>query len=123
MDKVKSYKDLKVWQKSMVLVNDTYKLTAKFPAEEKFGIQSQIRRASVSIPSNIAEGHSRWYRKEFLHHLSISYGSLAELETQLLVAAELQFFKQDEVQSLFEKTTEIGKMIYGLRKKLKTTNP
>ena len=123
MDKVKSYGDLKVWQKSMALVTDVYKVTSKLPSEEKFGLQSQIRRSAVSIPSNIAEGHNRWYRKEFLHHLSISYGSLAELETQLLITVELRFIKHDEVQSIFEKTSEIGKMINGLRKKLKTTNP
>ena len=120
---VKNYRDLLIWQKSIALVTDVYKLTSKLPSEEKFGLQSQIRRAAVSIPSNIAEGHSRWYRKEFLHHLSISYGSLAELETQLLIAEELRFIKQDEVQSILEKTTEIGKMINGLRKKLKTTSP
>ena len=123
MKGVKNYRDLKVWQKSIVLVTDVYKLTSKLPSEEKFGLQSQIHRAAISIPSNIAEGHSRWYRKEFLHHLSISYGSLAELETQLLIAEKLQFIKHDEVQSIFEKTTEIGKMINGLRKKLKITNP
>ncbi|NHZ87398.1 MAG: four helix bundle protein [Planctomycetia bacterium] len=120
---VKNYKDLLVWKKSMTLVTNVYKIVEKLPSEEKYGLKSQIRRSAVSIPSNIAEGHSRWYRKEFLHHLSISYGSIAELETQLLIAAELRFIKQDEVQSIFEKTTEIGKMINGLRKKLKTTNP
>jgi four helix bundle protein len=107
----------------MALVTKVYKLVEKLPSDEKFGLQSQIKRSAVSIPSNVAEGHSRWYRKEFLHHLSISYGSLAELETQLLIAVELQFIKQDGVQSIFEKTNEIGKMINGLRKKLKTTNP
>ena len=120
---IKNYRDLLVWQKSMTLVADVYKITSKLPSEERFGLQSQIRRAAVSIPSNIAEGHSRWYRKEFLHHLSISYGSLAELETQLLIAEKLLFIKQGEVQSVLEKTTEIGKMINGLRKKLKVTNP
>ena len=120
---VKNYRDLLVWQKSMALVTDVYKVTSKLPSEEKFGLQSQIKRSAVSIPSNIAEGHSRWYKKEFLHHLSISYGSLAELETQLLIAVKLQFIKQDKVQSILEKTTEIGKIINGLRKKLKTTNP
>jgi four helix bundle protein len=107
----------------MALVTEVYKLVEKLPSDEKFGLQSQIKRSAVSIPSNIAEGHSRWYRKEFLHHLSISYGSLAELETQLLITVELQFIKQDGVQSIFEKTNEIRKMINGLRKKLKTTNP
>ncbi len=107
----------------MALVTEVYKLVEKLPSDEKFGLQSQIKRSAVSIPSNIAEGHSRWYRKEFLHHLSISYGSLTELETQLLITVELQFIKQDGVQSIFEKTNEIGKMINGLRKKLKTTNP
>ncbi len=120
---VKNYRDLLVWQKSMTLVTNVYKLIENLPSEEKYGLQSQIKRSAISIPSNIAEGHSRWYKKEFLHHLSISYGSLAELETQLLIAAELRFIKQDEFQFIFEKTTEIGKMINGLRKKLKITNP
>ncbi len=120
---IKNYIDLLVWQKSMILVTEVYKLVKNLPSDEKFGLQSQIKRSAVSIPSNIAEGHSRWYKKEFLHHLSISYGSLAELETQLLIAERLRFIKHDEVQSVLEKTTEIGKMINGLRKKLKTTNP
>lgn len=120
---VKNYRDLLVWQKSMLLVTEVYKLVENLPSDEKFGLQSQIKRSAVSIPSNIAEGHGRWYKKEFLHHLSISYGSLAELETQLLITVELRFIKHNEVQSVLEKTTEIGKMINGLRKKLKFPNP
>ena len=118
-----NHKDLKVWNKSIHLVIKIYNLTKSLPSDEKFGLNSQIKRSAVSIPSNIAEGHSRWYRKEFLHHLSISYGSLAELETQLQIVIDLQFIKSDQVKSIFEQTTELGKMINGLRKKLKLANP
>jgi four helix bundle protein len=83
---VQSYRELIVWQKAMKLVQSIYSLTKDFPKEEVYALTSQIRRAAVSIPSNIAEGQGRDSTKEFLHHLSIAYGSLMEVETQILIA-------------------------------------
>jgi four helix bundle protein len=88
--KLKSYKDLLVWQKSMALVKDMYRLTHSFPPDERFGLVSQLRRAAVSVPSNIAEGQSRHTSGEFVQFLSHAEGSLAELETQILIAVELE---------------------------------
>src|SRR5574341_119035 len=87
--KVKSYRDLLVWQKAMLLAKEIYLLTSKFPAEEKFGLTAQMRRAAVSVPSNIAEGHARQGTKEYLQFLSHAGGSLAELDTQTLLAINL----------------------------------
>ena len=83
---VKSYRDLRVWQAAMNLVEQVYRLTRAFPKQETYGFSSQMQRAAVSIPSNIAEGHTREHLKEYLHHLSIAQASLAELETQLEIA-------------------------------------
>lgn len=88
-----SYKDLIIWQKAMALVKEVYRLTKYFPKSEVFGLVSQMRRAAVSIPSNIAEGYGRKSRKEFHHFLSIALGSAAELETQILLAESLDFLK------------------------------
>jgi four helix bundle protein len=89
--KVKNYRELIVWQKAMDLVEGVYKSSKGFPREEVYALTSQIRRAAVSIPSNIAEGQGRRSTAEFLHHLSIAHGSLRETETQILVAARLEF--------------------------------
>ena len=92
--KVKSYQDLETWQQAMSLVVEVYRVTKLFPKEELFGLTSQLRRAAVSIPSNIAEGQGRTSTKEFLHHLSIAYGSLCEAETQILIAKKLDYLGQ-----------------------------
>ena len=89
--KTSSFKDLIVWQKSILLVKQIYKLTSVFPADEKFGLISQLRRAAVSIPSNIAEGQARRTTGDFIHFVSNAEGSVAEVETQLIIAAELSF--------------------------------
>ena len=89
------YSELVVWQKAMDLVTDIYKVTAMFPAEERYGLSSQARRAAVSIPSNIAEGHGRKYTVAYINHLSIAFGSLMELETQIQIAARLGFIGND----------------------------
>ncbi|MFA6921449.1 MAG: four helix bundle protein [Gallionella sp.] len=115
-----NHSDLVVWQKAMDLVTDTYKITAAFPVEERFGLASQARRAAVSIPSNIAEGHGRKSTAAYLNHLSIAYGSLMELETQIQIALRLNFLGADEMSSLMEQTSEIGKMLNGLKKSLST---
>lgn len=96
---VKSYQDLIVWQKAMDLVVEIYNLTKKFPSEELFSLTNQIRRAVVSIPSNIAEGKGRNSKAEYLHFIAISQGSLAETETQILLAIRLKFITQAQAQS------------------------
>lgn len=112
------YNELVVWQKSMDLVTDVYKSTAEFPADERFGLISQIRRASVSIPSNIAEGHGRKSTGAYINHLSISHGSLMELETQLQIALRLNFIGNESFTTLQSQTAEIGKMLNALMKSL-----
>lgn len=114
------YEDLIVWQKAMDLVTDIYKVTATFPADERFGLTSQIRRAAVSIPSNIAEGHGRKSTGAYLNHLSIAHGSLMEVETQLQISARLEFIGSNSLSDLISKTNEIGKMLNGLIRSLST---
>lgn len=119
MSTVNSYRDLMVWQASIDLVEQVYCLTRHFPKQEMYGLSSQIQRAAVSIPSNIAEGHARDSTKEFLHHLSIGLGSLAELETQLILAERLYYLDKQILESVFSKTDKIGRMIRGLQRSLK----
>ena len=115
---INSYKDLDVWQKAMDLVVDCYKVTRLFPKEEAFGLTSQLQRAAVSVPANIAEGRSCKHTKEFLQHLSIAYGSLAELETHILISERLDYINRDWAEALIEKTSTVGRMINGLRRSL-----
>ena len=107
----KSYRDLEVWKKSMDLVVACYQLTKGFPKNEIYGLASQLQRAAVSIPSNIAEGRHRNHSKEFLQFLSIAYGSLAELETQVLIAERLGYINGNHTKSLMDLASEVGKMI------------
>ncbi len=112
---MKTHKDLIVWNKSMELVIATYKLSSKFPDEEKFGLTSQMRRAAVSVPSNIAEGAARNSTKEYIRFLYIALGSLSELETQFLISNRLEY-----INDLLEDViTEIRKMLLSLIKSLK----
>ena len=115
---IKSYRDLIVWQKAMDLVEDVYKKTKGFPREELYGLTSQLRRAVVSVPSNIAEGQGRDSTKEFLHHLSIAYGSLCEVGTQILIANRLGYLEKRELERLDGLTSEVGRLINGLSNKL-----
>ena len=116
MSSIKSYKELIVWQKSMTLVKELYKITEHFPSSEQFGLTSQMRRASVSIPSNIAEGWGRLSRKNYIQFLRISRGSLFELETQILITKELKYINDSEdIEHLI---IEISKMLNSLIKKL-----
>lgn len=110
-----NYKNLIVWQKSINLVKLIYKLTEKFPAEEKFGLTSQMRRAVVLIPSNIAEGQARRTTKDYVRFVSTSEGSLAELETQLIISIELDFCSKPETEIYFDLMLEIKKMLNALR--------
>src|SRR5690606_28578081 len=114
--KMKSHKDLTVYKSSIDLVVSVYNLTKNFPIEEKFGLTSQLRRASVSIPSNIAEGAARSSKKEFIKYLYISLGSLAEVETQLEIAGRLKFILENELE---EQSIYIRRMLLKLIQSLK----
>ena len=116
---ISSYKDLKVWQYGIDITEEVYKLTQTFPKSEMYGLCSQMQRAAVSIPSNIAEGHARNSTKEFLHFLFIALGSIAELETQMILAERLNYIKSKESIMMQKKLDELGKMIRGLQKSLK----
>ncbi|MDD5765842.1 MAG: four helix bundle protein [Candidatus Marinimicrobia bacterium] len=115
---MKSHKDLEVWMKSIALVSEVYTLTRDFPKEELFGITSQIRRAVISIPTNIAEGAGRNSKKEFIQFLFISLGSLSELETLLIIANNLKFI--DDISNLNTELTSIRRMLLGLINSLKS---
>ena len=117
MSEIKSYKDLLIWQKGMELTQKTYELTKTFPSEEIYGLTSQIRRSSVSIPSNITEGYGRNSNKNFVHYLNISKGSLFELETQLLIAKNLGYI-QTIIEDVFLLIEEVGKMINSFIRKI-----
>jgi four helix bundle protein len=117
--KIKNYRDLIVWQKSMDLVEQIYVLSSDFPTTETYGLTSQIKRAAVSVPSNIAEGSSKKSTKEYIRFLNISYGSLAEIETQILIASRLKFITEDAKDSVLDKTTEIAKILSWLINSLK----
>jgi four helix bundle protein len=116
--KARGYRDLLVWQKGMVLAKKTYGLTRTFPSEEKFGLVSQMRRAAVSIPSNIAEGLARKSTAEFVQFISMAEGSLAELDTQLQLSVDLGFAKALEAGHLFQALWELKRMLNGLRRML-----
>ncbi len=113
-----SYKELIVWQKSFELVKKIYKITENFPKSEIYGLTSQVRRASVSIPSNIAEGFVRKHKKEFSQFISIAFGSGAELETQLLLSKELKFITDKDFNEIDGLLQEIMKMLNSLKSKL-----
>lgn len=116
--KVNSYKDLVAWQKSIALVTDIYGLTKKFPADEKFGIVSQLNRAAVSVPANIAEGWGRELSKNYLQFLRVSRGSLMELETMILISRNLAFISENDFIETNKKTEEVGKILQGLIKSI-----
>ena len=112
--KVKTYQELIVWQRSMDLIEAVYQISRDFPREEIYGLTSQIRRAAVSIASNIAEGQGRRTTLDFLRHLSIAYGSLLETETQLLIAQRLKYVAQRRVTETMKQTAEVGRLLNGL---------
>jgi four helix bundle protein len=121
------HSDLHVWRKAMDLVVDVYQLTKTLPPEEKYGLASQMQRAAVSIPSNIAEGHGRKSTKVYLNHLSMAHGSLMELETQLEITYRLSYIDRECHDGLCGKAAEIGKMLNALQNSLdsrtSTLNP
>ena len=116
---VQSFKDLQVWKIGMMLAEEVYRLTETFPKRETYALISQMQRAAVSVPSNIAEGHARDSTKEFLHYISIAMGSLDELETQLLLAGRLDYIDNTRTRSILSRTSELGRMLRGLQKTLK----
>ena len=116
--KVKNYQELIAWQRAMDLVEDVYKATKDFPREEIYGLTSQIRRAAVSIPSNIAEGQGRRTTADFLRHLSIAYGSLREVETQALIARRLRYIAQTKLDEVMNRAGEVGRLLNGLMSSL-----
>ncbi len=120
--KPQNYKDLVVWQKGIQLAKLVYELTKRFPAEEKFGLVAQMRRAAVSIPSNIAEGQARHTTGEFIQFISHAEGSTAELNTQLILAVELRFCSAGDINSGFELLENLRRMLNGLRRKLEKRN-
>jgi four helix bundle protein len=107
----KSYRDLKVWQSAMQLAQSTYGILTDFPRREAQGLIWQLQRAAVSVPSNIAEGHARNSTKEYLHFLSIALGSLAELETQIILASRLRFLSDTKAGELLDVAADVGKML------------
>ena len=115
-----NFKELLVWEKSIEFVTEIYEITAAFPSEEKFGLVSQIRRAAVSIPSNIAERNSRRSSVNYIQFLKIARGSGAEVETQIIISKNLGFIEEVKCEALTSKITEIMKMINGLINYLKT---
>ena len=117
---MKNFKDLVVWQKSMDLVTSVYRATKTFPTEEKYGLANQMRRAAVSIPSNIAEGNMRTTDKDFRQFISIARGSCSELETQTIIAARLDYLRDDEQKELLKITEEVAKMLGSLFAKLRS---
>ena len=114
----KNYRDLIAWQKAMDLVVAVYDATQRFPSDERFGLTGQLRRAVVSVPSNIAEGQGRASTLEFLRFLSIARGSLCEAETQILIAVRLSFLSSEEGDALLRTTDEVGRVLRRLSKSL-----
>lgn len=120
---IKSYRDLIVWQKSMTLTVAIYRLARRLPAREQFGFSSQLQRASVSIPANLAEGHSRGSRGDFRRHVSVARGSLAELETHLELVRRVGLVSATETAAAESLTEEVGRMLSALLRRLKQPAP
>jgi len=118
MTGVASFEDLLVWQRSMALVREIYRITARFPSDERFGLTAQLRRAAVSIPSNIAEGHERSSTPDYIRFLTIAEGSLAEARTQLMIGCDLGYCTRTDIQPTLNEMAEIKRMLYALRRSL-----
>ncbi len=116
--KIKTYRDLIVWQKSMALVTEIYKLSKSFPKSEMYGLTSQTRRCAISIPSNIAEGYGRGSTNEYIHFLRIAISSLYELQTQIGISLNLRYLNRGNFDKIYELTREVERMLSSLIKKL-----
>ncbi|HEY3172869.1 MAG TPA: four helix bundle protein [Thermoanaerobaculia bacterium] len=119
---IRSYRDLLVWQKAVDLAIECYRVSRTLPKSEMYGLASQVQRAAVSIAANIAEGHGREHLGDYLRHLSIANGSLMELETHLLIASRLKYLSSQETAPLLIHTSEIGRMLNGLVRRLNERN-
>jgi four helix bundle protein len=119
---VGSFEDLVVWQRAMAFVSEVYRISRAFPSDEKFGLTSQIRRAAVSVPSNIAEGHQRHTTREYILGVSNAEGSLGEVQTQLHIAARLKYCDTDTVNAALHEADEIRRMLNALRRSLNARN-
>ena len=117
---IRSYRDLIVWRKGIKFAIDIYRATGAFPKHERFGLSSQLQRAAVSIPSNIAEGHIQQSNRVLARHLDIALGSAAEVDTQLLIAQQIGYLTEAEMSQLREQATELMKMLHGLRKSVQS---
>jgi four helix bundle protein len=115
---VENYRELIAWQKAMDLVETVYKITYGFPREELYCLTSQVRKAVISIPSNIAEGQCRWSTREFIQFLSIAHGSLGEVETQLLIGQRLRYLDEKNASAILDQTAEVGRLVNGLANSL-----
>jgi four helix bundle protein len=116
---VKSFRDLVVWQRGIAFAEKIYRLSHDFPKHETYGLTNQLRRAAVSIPSNIAEGHERDSTKEYLHHLSYATGSLAEVETLVVIASRLEYLPQNQIETILRECDELERMIHAIQRSLK----
>lgn len=119
-ERIRSFRDLVAWQRSVELSLDVYRGTAEFPSDERFGLVSQLRRAAVSVPSNIAEGYGRGSKQDYLRFLKVARGSLFELETQMTIACRLGFLREQIFDRLDELTKEVGRVLSGLIKSLES---
>ena len=117
---IRSYKDLEVWQRSMDLVVECYKAAKAFPSEERYGLTAQLRRSAVSVPSNIAEGRGRRGIGEFLYHLGVAYGSLMEIETQLLIAIRLNYLTDVQGDDVLGRLGEVRRLLAGMIRALQS---
>ena len=117
----RSYRKLKVWQLSMNTVEQVYNLTQQLPNDEKYGLKSQLQRASVSVPANTAEGYGRLHRGDYIRHLSIARGSLFEVETLLTIVVKLKLTSREQVIPIWQQLQETGRMLTGMIRKLKQT--
>jgi four helix bundle protein len=121
--KIQSYRDLEVWREAMKLAEVCYEATAAFPARETYGLASQIRRAAVSVASNIAEGHSRRTLQAYLNHLSIALGSQSELETQIELSRRLKLLAEGLAKEILVKAEQVGRMLHALMRSLEHRKP
>ena len=118
-DKLRSVEELDVWKVAMEMVTGVYAVTRDWPAEERFGLTNQVRRAAVSVPSNIAEGQGRANSREFLHFLAIANGSLQEVRTQLRIGANLNYLSKDDLRSMLDLSDSCGRLLSGLRRAIR----
>ena len=118
MEKIRSFKQLRIWNKGIEIVEDIYSFTKGFPQDERYGLTSQMRRSAVSIPTNIAEGFKRFHPKEYKQFLHITLGSAAELETEAIIARKLGYFDEAQLVAISDKIEQLAKMTSALLKKL-----